>query len=81
MISKLSDNANRKLLDVLMNVLRMDPCSISRMSDKEVEAIFLKLDFQHRNNCGVFNAYGTHTEERNSLDYIRNEMTDLELLT
>lgn len=80
MISKLNDSTNRLLLDLLYSVLRIEAVTLTKMNDEEVLSIFLKLSFQHRSGCGVFEHYGSFTNERNSIDQIDRELANLELL-
>lgn len=80
MISKLDDNVNTKLLNLLKMTLGISAKKITLMSDHEVLAIFDKLAFQHRQGIGVFENYGGYVQERNDIDYIQNELANLELL-
>lgn len=81
MLSKLDDDCNRKLLVIFSNVLKLDAMHLTKMSDRQVLEIYLKLSFQHRNNCGLFEMYGSFPNERNDIDYIDSQLANLELLS
>ncbi len=81
MISKLSDQANIKLYRMFDIVLKIDPVYMTKMSDLDALAMFLKLSFQNKHGIGVFSHYGSYSQERGDIDYVENELANLELLT
>jgi len=80
MISKLSDDANKMLYDMLNQLLALSWQELSKMKDSEVIAIFDKLTFQYRVDAGAFAGWNNKNIYQNTIEKVQNELVGMEIL-